>query len=82
MSGGVILRPGDRPPTAIGKGIKGTSMTRDPTSIQSLDYLVELSDDGKQPDQPENEVLILPPLPPTPNGRTTPAGAPEQEKRS
>jgi len=53
-------------------------MTPDPTSIESLDYLVELSDDGNQPEQPESEVLILPPLPPTPNGSTPPAGAPEQ----
>lgn len=40
-------------------------MTRDPTSIESMDYLVELSDDGEQPDQHEGEVLVLPPVPPT-----------------
>ena len=56
-------------------------MTPDPTSIESLDYLVELSDDGKQPEQPESEVLILPPGPPTPNATTPPAGAPGQETR-
>ena len=53
-------------------------MTRDPTSTESLDYLVELSDDGEQPNQREDEVLILPPVPPTPNGSTPTAGAPEQ----
>jgi hypothetical protein len=56
-------------------------MTPDPTSTESLDYLVELSDDGKQPDQPESEVLILPPVPSTPNSSTPPARAPGQETR-
>jgi hypothetical protein len=53
-------------------------MTRDPTSTESLDYLVELSDDGEQPNQREGEVLILPPVPPTPSGSSPTAGAPEQ----
>ena len=36
-------------------------MNPDPTLTISWDYLVELSDDGKQPDQPEPEVILIPP---------------------
>ena len=38
-------------------------MHPDPTITTTLDYLVELSDDGKQSDQQEPEVIILPPAP-------------------
>ena len=36
-------------------------MNPHPTITISLDYLVELTDDGEQPDQPEPEVIIIPP---------------------
>jgi hypothetical protein len=40
-------------------------MGPDPTVAISWDYLVELTDDGKQPDGQEPEVILLPPVPPT-----------------
>jgi hypothetical protein len=36
-------------------------MNSGPTVPLSWDYLVELSDDGKQADQPESELIIMPP---------------------
>jgi hypothetical protein len=36
-------------------------MNPDPTITVSLDYLVELSDDGAQPEQPDPQVIIIPP---------------------
>ena len=36
-------------------------MNPEPSIINSVDYLVELSDDGKQAEQPASEVIILPP---------------------
>lgn len=52
-------------------------MNPDPTNTISLDYLVELSDDGKQPDQPDPEVVVIPPAS---NDGVSPApsSAPEQ----
>ncbi len=39
-------------------------MKPDPTNTISLDYLVELRDDGnQQPDQQTPEVIIIPPAP-------------------
>ena len=35
-------------------------MNPDPTRTITWDYLLELSDDGMQPDQPESEVIIIP----------------------
>ena len=35
-------------------------MNPDPTITISVDYLVELSDDEMQPDQPGPEIIILP----------------------
>ena len=37
-------------------------MQPDPTISISWDYLVELADDGTQPDNSEPEVILLPPL--------------------
>jgi hypothetical protein len=53
-------------------------MNPEPTIINSLDYLVELSDDGKQSDQPETEVIILPPTPDATDGSSGTTSAPEQ----
>ncbi len=52
-------------------------MNPDPTITITCDYLLELSDDGKQSDQPEPEVITLPP---SPNGEApspAPARLPE-----
>jgi hypothetical protein len=38
-------------------------MNPDPTIAISWDYLVELSDDGKQTDTQEPELIIMPPAP-------------------
>jgi hypothetical protein len=54
-------------------------MNPEPTIINSLDYLVELSDDGKQPDQPETEVIILPPAP---HGTDAPRAPPSPSEPS
>jgi hypothetical protein len=43
--------------------LKDHPMNPDPTITISWDYLVELSDDGNQPDQPELEVIVMPPAP-------------------
>jgi hypothetical protein len=53
-------------------------MNPEPTIINSLDYLVELSDDGKQSDQLETEVIILPPAPDGTDGSSGTTSAPEQ----
>jgi len=53
-------------------------MNPDPTITISLDYLVELSDDGKQPDQPDPEVILIPPASNGTDGSLAPATAPEQ----
>lgn len=53
-------------------------MNPDPTITISWDYLIELSDDGKQSDQPEPEVIILPPAPHGTAASPAPASAPEQ----
>jgi hypothetical protein len=38
-------------------------MSSDPTTIISLDYLIELSDDGNHPSEHKAEELIIPPVP-------------------
>jgi hypothetical protein len=38
-------------------------MDPDPTVTVSWDYLVELTDDGMQPDGQEPEIILLPPAP-------------------
>jgi hypothetical protein len=53
-------------------------MNVDPTSTTSWDYLVELSDDGKEPDQQEPEVLILPPVAHPTDAPPAPDSSPEQ----
>lgn len=53
-------------------------MNPDPTIGISLDYLVELNDDGKQPGHPEPEVIIIPPAPQDTNSSRAPANMPEQ----
>jgi hypothetical protein len=53
-------------------------MNVDPTSTSSWDYLVEVSDDGKQPDQQEPEILILPPVPHATDASPAPGNTPEQ----
>jgi hypothetical protein len=52
-------------------------MDPEPTSIDSLDYLVELSDDAKQPDQQTPEVILLPPTPPVLNAPPLPPDMPK-----
>ena len=47
-------------------------MAPDPTVTVSWDYLVELTDDGKQPDEQEPEVILLPPAPPTADAEPVP----------
>jgi hypothetical protein len=56
--------------------MKNSSANPDPTIQISLDYLLELSDDG-QPE--ENEVIVIPPVPPFPDG---PAASPNQPDHS
>ncbi len=57
-------------------------MNPEPTIINSVDYLVELSDDGKQSDQPETEVIILRPTPHGTDGSPGTTSAPEQPSLS
>ena len=52
-------------------------MTPDPTGTISVEYLVEFTDDGQQPDQGEAEVVILPP-PPAADPTVPPTSRPEQ----
>ena len=54
-------------------------MNPEPTVSISWDYLIELSDDGTQPDQPEPEVIILPPTSESTTASPAPARGPEQE---
>jgi hypothetical protein len=51
-------------------------MNPDPTTTISLAYLVEFSDDGKQPVQTEPEVVILPPATQDTAGAPAPASSP------
>lgn len=37
-------------------------MNPDPTITISWDYLVELSDDAAQPEQPASDAIIMPPI--------------------
>jgi hypothetical protein len=53
-------------------------MNPDPTITISVDYLVELSDDGKQPGQPEPEVILMPPAPQDTDSSSARANMPEQ----
>lgn len=53
-------------------------MNPDPTITISSDYLVELSDDGQQPDEAESEIIILPPAPRSTDGSSAPASPPMQ----
>jgi hypothetical protein len=57
-------------------------MDPEPTVINSLDYLVELSDDAKQPDQHTAEVVLLPPTPPPLDGSHLPPSAPKPAPQS
>jgi hypothetical protein len=52
-------------------------MSPDPTVTISCDYLVELSDDGEQPDQLEPEIITLPPAPHGAGPSPAPASLPE-----
>ena len=53
-------------------------MNPDPTITVSWDYLVELSDDGMQPDQPAPEVIMPPPGSQVTKPAPTPAHPTEQ----
>jgi hypothetical protein len=53
-------------------------MKPDPTIPISYDYLVELSDDCKASEQLPPEIILLPPVPRTPDGSAAPARVPEQ----
>ena len=53
-------------------------MKPDSTTTISVDYLIELSDDGKKPDQPEPEVIIIPPAPQDTDSSFAPSKIPEE----
>ena len=53
-------------------------MNPDPTITISWNYLVELSDDGNQPEQPESEVIIIPPASNGKDGSPAPVTTPFQ----
>jgi hypothetical protein len=55
--------------------LRGLAMDPDPTITVSLDYLVEVSDDGKQPGQPEPEIIIPPPATPASGEKASGTGA-------
>lgn len=54
-------------------------MKSDASTPISIDYLVELSDDGKEPEGQEPEVLILPPRPEAKESPANAANTPRQE---
>jgi hypothetical protein len=54
-------------------------MNPEPTVTTSWDYLIELSDDGKQPDQPDPEVIVLPPPSGSATSSRAPTNAPQQD---
>ena len=56
-------------------------MNPDPTLTITWDYLLELSDDGMQPDQPESEVIIIPPAPQDADPSAAPASAPKHDSQ-
>jgi len=62
--------------------MKNPSANPDPTMRKSLDYLIELSDDGQQPEQPGTEVIIIPPVPPAVDGTNAPPSQPEQRPQT
>jgi hypothetical protein len=53
-------------------------MNLNPTTTSSWDYFVELSDDGKQSNQQEPEIIVLPPSPPATGPSPSPGSAPDQ----
>jgi hypothetical protein len=57
-----VRRLGDRSPAAVPEAWR-VPMNPDPTIPISLDYLVELSDDGQRSNQAEPEVILIPPTP-------------------
>jgi len=57
-------------------------MDPEPTSIESLDFLVEVSDDANQPDQQTPEVILLPPTPPVLNAPPLPNPEPNRTPQS
>jgi hypothetical protein len=57
-------------------------MDPEPTSIDSLDYLVEVCDDANQPDQQTPEVILFPPTPPVLNPPPLPNPEPDRTPRS
>jgi hypothetical protein len=54
-------------------------MNPEPTVTTSLDYLVELSDDGKRADQQEPEVIEIPPAPRATVPSLPPASVPDHQ---
>jgi hypothetical protein len=54
----------------------------DPTIPNSLDYLLELNDDGKQPEEAEPEIIVIPPVPPFANGAGAPSTQPGQRPQA
>jgi hypothetical protein len=57
-------------------------MNPEPTTTSSWDYLVELSDDGKQSDQQEPEIIVIPPAPPARSASPSPGSAPEERPQT
>jgi len=69
------------PPVVVPQNLRNRVMNPDPTITVSWDYLVELSDDGMQPDKPESEVIIMPPASQGPDLVPAPGIAAEQEQQ-
>jgi hypothetical protein len=57
-------------------------MNPGPTFTISWDYLVELSDDDKQPDQQEPEIILMPPAPNAADASPAPASVLGQEPQT
>jgi hypothetical protein len=57
-------------------------MNPDPTTTSSWDYLVELSDDGKQSDQQKPEIIVIPPVPPATTASPTPGSTSEKRPQA
>jgi hypothetical protein len=67
------------PASACSLEREGFSMNPEPTDTISLDYLVELRDDGnQQADQQKPEVIVIPPAPQGIDPTPAPVNPPDQ----
>jgi hypothetical protein len=62
--------------------MKNPSTNPDPTIPISLDYLFELSDDEKQTEKGETDVIIIPPVPPAVDGASPLPRQPDQRPQT